>query len=262
MKATILATIFAVLTPNVLGNSCIQGRNVDYSGFETTYRYCEPPPSDIGRCKCHNIHINGTGKGDCSSLWNGTPWCYVIGEDSGCKDKTKSAKNEEFGKVVPYSRDPYSPIKDIYFSEDACAGDYDLPWKVGLEDFLPGYELLGTDPPKEFGGGGFYAPTPEACEAECYTRSNDHCNAWTFIPGESGECYLKLYRVCENTLKARRQNPKAISGFLCYTHPVGPDTRDYTQCWSTTGNSKPDFCPYYAFQAHGSELENLSGTVS
>ena len=129
-----------------------------------------------------------------------------------------------------------------------------MPWIVGLEDFLPGYEVLGSDPPKEYGGGGFYAPTPEACETECYTRGSKYCNAWTFIPGESGECYLKLNGVCENTLKARRQNPKAISGFLCYSWK--------TQCWSTTGNSIPDFCPYYAFYAFASELENLSGTVS
>ena len=206
--------------------------------------------------RCHNIHLNGTGKGDCSSLWNGTPWCYVIGEDSGCKDKTKSAKNEEFNNVVP------SKIKDIFFSQDACAGNYELPWIAGLEDFLPGYEVLGSDPPKEYGGGGFYAPTPEACETECYVRGNDYCNAWTFIPGESGICYLKLKGVCENTLRARRQNPEAISGFLCYAHPVRSDTRDYTQCWSTTGNSTPKFCPYASSAAVGTELENLSGTVS
>ena len=206
--------------------------------------------------RCHNIHMNGTGKGDCSSLWNGTPWCYVIGEDSGCKDKQKSSKNEEFNNVVP------SKIKDIFFSEDACAGNYELPWIAGLEDFLPGYEVLGSDQPKEYGGGGFYAPTPEACETECYVRGNDYCNAWTFIPGESGICYIKLKGVCENTLKARRQNPKAISGFLCYAHPIAPDTRDYTQCWSTTGNSTPKFCPYASSAAVGTELENLSGTVS
>ena len=135
-----------------------------------------------------------------------------------------------------------------------------MPWKVGLEDFLPGYEVLGSDPPKEYGGGGFYAPTPEACETECYNRGSKYCNAWTFIPGESGECFLKVDDVCENTLKARRQNPKAISGFLCYS--------GRTQCWSTSGNSKPDFCPEYRsagifFPAAGaSQLENPSGTVS
>ena len=137
-----------------------------------------------------------------------------------------------------------------------------MPWIAGLEDFLPGYEVLGSDPPKEYGGGGFYAPTPEACETECYTRGSKYCNAWTFIPGESGECYLKLNGVCENTLKARRQNPKAISGFLCYAHPVTTDTRAYTQCWSTTGNSTPNFCPYASNSAVGGEHEILSGTVS
>ena len=179
------------------------------------------------------------------------------------------ARHEEFEKVVPYvyvSENRYR-IKDIYFSEDACAGNHLLPRKVGLEDFLPGYELLGSDPPEEFGGGGFYAPTPEACETECYNRDyyylnrgSKYCNAWTFIHGESGECFLKVDDVCENTLKARRQNPKAISGFLCYS--------GRTQCWSTSGNSKPDFCPEYRsegifFPAAGaSQLENPSGTVS
>ena len=223
--------------------------------------------------RCHNIHLNATGKGDCSSLWNGTPWCYIIGEDSGCKDKTKSAKNEEFGKVVPYSRVPYSPIKDIFFSEDACAGNYELPWIVGLEDFLPGYEVLGSDPPEEFGGGGFYAPTPEACETECYTRGGKYCNAWTFID-EDEKCFLKADFICENTLRARRQNPKAISGFLCnqvfYDHPID----DHIQCWSTTDNLKNlywTFCDYLNIYStsiveelfsDGSKLENLSGTVS
>ena len=208
--------------------------------------------------RCHNIHLNGTGKGDCSSLWNGTPWCYVIGEDSGCKDKAKSSRNEEIRKIVPSQK----ALKDIYYSEDACAGDYELPWKVGLEDFLPGYELLGKDTPKESGGGGFYAPTPEACETECYTRGHDYCNAWTFIPGESGECFLKSGDVCYNTLKARRPNPIAISGFLCYAHPVYPDMRSFQQCWSLMGNSFPDFCFESSAAASGTELENLSGTVS
>ena len=208
--------------------------------------------------RCHNIHFNGTGKGDCSSLWNGTPWCYVIGEDSGCKDKAKSSRNEEIRKIVPSQK----ALKDIYYSEDACAGDYELPWKVGLEDFLPGYELLGDDTPKESGGGGFYAPTPEACETECYTRGHDYCNAWTFIPGESGECFLKSGDVCYNTLKARRPNPIAISGFLCYAHPVYPDMRSFQQCWSLMGNSFPDFCFESSAAASGTELENLSGTVS
>ena len=61
MNPIILATIFAVLIQNVLGNSCTQGTSVDslegewiageWNGFETTYRYCEPPPLDKGRCK-------------------------------------------------------------------------------------------------------------------------------------------------------------------------------------------------------------------
>ena len=95
--------------------------------------------------RCHNIHLNGTGKGDCSSLWNGTPWCYIIGEDSGCKDKAKSSRNEEF-EVIPISPD-YR--KDIFYSEDACTGNDLLPENFGLEDFLPGYELLGVALPNK-----------------------------------------------------------------------------------------------------------------
>ena len=217
--------------------------------------------------RCHNIHLNGTGNGDCSSLWNGIPWCYIIGEDSGCKDKQKLAQE------IPQEFESYQ-WKDIYFSEDACAENRELPWKVGLEDFLPGYEVLGSDPPKEYGGGGFYAPTPEACETECYNRGSKYCNAWTFIPGESGECFLKADFICENTLRVRRQTPKAISGFLCnqvfYDHPID----DHIQCWSTTDNLKNlywTFCDYLNIYStsiveelfsDGSKLENLSGTVS
>ena len=57
--------------------------------------------------------------------------------------------------------------KDIYHSYEACKTKSDF---VTLPDFLPGYELVGEDQTPEFGGGGFYAPTPEACETECYTR--------------------------------------------------------------------------------------------
>ena len=152
-----------------------------------------------------------------------------------------------------------SELKKIYWTEEACTGDHLLPWKVGLEDFLPGYEILGSEPPEEFGGGGFYTPTPEACETECYTRRQQHCNAWTFVLGIDpieNRCYLKLGGVCENTLKARRKtNSNVISGFFCQVN-------HNEACWSTTGNSKPDFCPEVYFAAAGTETVNLSGTVS
>merc|ERR1719328_26453 len=262
MTLKIQVLIFVVaLIPNVFGNSCIQGVGKEYDWdswnddletyenppIETTYRYCEPPVEDRGRCKCHNIHINGTGDGDC-----GSGWCYVIGEDSGCKDKQISSRNEDFRKAVYLNGKP----KTIYWTKEACTGNHLLPWKVGLEEFLPGYEILGSSPLYEFGGGGFYAPTPEACETECYTRKNNYCNAWTFIPGESeseNKCYLKLDNVCENTLKARRANPIAISGFHCQVDV------SISSCWSTTGNSVPDFCPYAQAGADGSETENMPG---
>ena len=54
MNPIVLTTIFAVLIPQVLGNSCMQVKSLRSSGdseIETTYRYCEPPISDKGRCK-------------------------------------------------------------------------------------------------------------------------------------------------------------------------------------------------------------------
>ena len=44
----------------------------------------------------------------------------------------------------------------VYWSEDACK--YEPP--DDSDDFIPGYEIEGLDPPKDFGGGGFYAPSP------------------------------------------------------------------------------------------------------
>jgi hypothetical protein len=29
--------------------------------------------------RCHNIHVNGTGDGDCQSVHSGKKWCYIIG---------------------------------------------------------------------------------------------------------------------------------------------------------------------------------------
>ena len=45
---------------------------------------------------------------------------------------------------------------------------------------MPGYELIG---PKNEWDEETYAPTPEACETECYTKSV-LCDAWTFLPTE------------------------------------------------------------------------------
>ena len=56
---------------------------------------------------------------------------------------------------------------------------------IGNEEFLPGYEILGQDLYLQFGGGGFYTPTPEACETECFVRNN-YCAAWTFIINPKG----------------------------------------------------------------------------
>ena len=79
---------------------------------------------------------------------------------------------------------------------------------------------MGLDPPPAFGGGGFYAPTPEACETECYTRRVQFCNAWTFIPGKDGDydnqCWLKIGAdLCANKGQALKRNSRAISGFSC-----------------------------------------------
>ena len=45
---------------------------------------------------------------------------------------------------------------------------------------MPGVALVAEDLPEKFGGGGFFTPTPEACETECFVRK-DFCAAWTFI---------------------------------------------------------------------------------
>ena len=61
------------------------------------------------------------------------------------------------------------------------------------------------------------APTPEACEAECYARKSG-CDAWTFIQSTTQKnrknyawnndknCYLKSGGLCLNFLSSRRRN--------------------------------------------------------
>ena len=64
LKIQVLILVVALI-PNVFGNSCIQGVDKEYDWdscnddletyenppIETTYRYCEPPVEDRGRCK-------------------------------------------------------------------------------------------------------------------------------------------------------------------------------------------------------------------
>ena len=53
----------------------------------------------------------------------------------------------------------------------------------------------GEDLHVEFGGGGFIAPTPEACETECFVR-NEHCGAWSFIFNpEEGEIKWNFFEM-------------------------------------------------------------------
>ena len=202
--------------------------------------------------RCHSIQINGRGDGDCSSKDSGGAWCYLIGEDSNCADKEISAYNKRLHK-----QNLHVYMKDVYHSYEACKNSLSL---ITLPDFLPGYELVGQDSPRELGGGGFYTPTPEACETECFTRRLDSCDAWTFLPGnmdKENKCYLKSGNICENITRKQRKNNRAISGYLCQLNHLG------YECWSANGNF-PRFCPYVSreFQAFGTPLRNLSGTVS
>ena len=78
-------------------------------------------------------------------------------------------------------------IETIYWSYEACQGRQVQDSIIGKEEFLLGYELIGLDADPQDGGGGFYAPTPEACETECLVREATvaqlfSCTAWTFLP--------------------------------------------------------------------------------
>ena len=216
--------LILVFVPNILGYSCVKG-------FGNSFQYCEPPNQHQNLCRCSNIQVNGTGYSDCQSIYDGTPWCYVT-KNSPCPDKKYSALNKmvkaTFGHAAP----------DIYFSEQACQNTFDYS-AIELPTFLPGFELRGAE--KE---GWLDAPTPEACEAECYALKSN-CDAWTFIQSkeDKNRCRLKYGRICLNFLGARRRNAKAISGFNC-VDPVGeillPDLK--IKCWATT-KVTPDFCP-------------------
>lgn len=43
------------------------------------------------------------------SIWERNEWCYVIGIASGCKDKKKSAFNDEV----------FAGLNEVFYSEDA-----------------------------------------------------------------------------------------------------------------------------------------------
>jgi hypothetical protein len=73
--------------------------------------------------------------------------------------------------------------------------------QIGNEEFLLGYELGTTENfyqlDESFGGGGFFTPTPEACETECFVRDSIfyYCGGWTFIPNQRGtirNCWTEI----------------------------------------------------------------------
>ena len=169
--------IFIILSilPTYLCFSCLEDYGYDTN---TTFRYCQSPIKTS--CECHNIHFNGKGDGDCSSMENGVKWCYIIGSMSQCKDKKVSALNN----LLPKG------LETIYYSEEACA-NFEKQENFGNEEFLPGFEIIGSDLSFEFGGGGFNAPTPEACETECFVRESV-CSAWTFIINPEGKKSRKV----------------------------------------------------------------------
>ena len=51
---------------------------------------------------------------------------------------------------------------------------------LGNDEFLHAITLKKEDLPVDEGGGGLYAPSPAACETECFVREK-HCDAWNFI---------------------------------------------------------------------------------
>ena len=241
----LLVLVLVLSLSNVLSLSCVKGK-------KDSFQYCEPSNQDKNICRCNNIKINGTGYSDCKSTYDGTPWCYVT-KSSPCRDKKYSAQNEmikaTFGHAAP----------DIYFSDQACQQRIDFS-SDELTTFLPGIELRGQE--KETW---IDAPTPEACEAECYARKSG-CDAWTFFQSPNQRrrknyawnndknCRLKSGRICLNFLSSRRRNSRAISGFNC-VDPVGftllPDLK--IQCWATD-NVLPDFCPVAGAIANGIEF--------
>ena len=160
-----LLLVLAITQKCVLGYSCIK-ENED--GQSTKFQYCEPSDREK-TCRCNHIQINGTGYSDCESLYNGKPWCYVT-EDSPCRDKTRSSKNSVLQFHVG------NIIGDIYYSKAACQNtNFESP--IRLPTFLPGYELVGGIPYDGDLETSIYAPTPEACETECYTRKSQICTS-------------------------------------------------------------------------------------
>ena len=241
----LLQMVILVLSlSNVQSLSCVKGRG-------DSFQYCEPSKQDKNVCRCNNIQINGTGYSDCKSIYDGTPWCYVT-ESSPCRDKKYSAQNgivkATFGHAAP----------DIYFSDQACQQKIDF-LSEELPTFLPGIELRGQE--KETW---IDAPSPEACEAECYAGKSG-CDAWTFVQSTTQKnrnndknCYLKYGGLCLNFLSSRRRNSRAISGFNCFD-PAGeillPDLK--IQCWASN-NVIPDFCPIAGANANGTQFTPAS----
>merc|ERR1719367_977855 len=215
-----LLLFLAITQKCVVGYSCIKENEV---GQSTKFQYCEP--SKLERtCRCNHIQINGTGYSDCKSVHNGKRWCYV-NENSPCRDKTLSSKN----KAIQEDTHTGYNVGKIYWSEAACQNpDYDS--SIDLPTFLPGYELARE---KSYGGENvetsIFAPTPEACETECYTRKRN-CDAWTFIASEDQE------NPTENC-----QYPKTVDGKLC-TFPFRYKDRKYFGCTTDDSDNGKAWC--------------------
>ena len=121
-------------------------------------------------------------------------------------------------------------VKNIYYSERACRNSNDVNAQVDLPSFLPGYELIGGIPiagkPLEIS---VVAPTPEACETECYTRGSE-CDAWTFIPGED-----QVDRVDENPVV------QTIEGKYCI-FPFRYKGKKYYDCTTDDSENGKAWC--------------------
>ncbi len=103
-------------------------------------------------------------------------------------------------------------------------------------------ELIGGTNIKRDGSDKLYAPSPEACETECFVNKKN-CAAWTFYQG-SKTCYLILgdskgnSEVCFHQQAAKRKNAEAVSGFICQTA-----SKNGYSCWSTHKNKRLNVCP-------------------
>ena len=133
-------------------------------------------------------------------------------------------------------------VKNIYYSERACRNSNDDNAQVGLPSFLPGYELIGGIP---ISGQSLEisvpAPTPEACETECYVRGSE-CDAWTFIPGED-----QVDRVDDNPIVQTIEGKYCIFPFRYkgkkYYDCTTDDSENGKAWCATTINSKGKVVP-------------------